>query len=249
MPFVNRRDAGRRLADDLARHPLQRPVVVALPRGGVPVAAEVAARLGAPLDVLVVRKVGCPWQPELGMGAIGEGGVRVLNDDLIAHLRVTPDKEAVVAAEQVEVGRRVRRYRGDRKAVSVEGRTVIVVDDGVATGFTARAGIEVLRQQGASRVVVAVPVAPAETVEELRAVADDVVCLETPAFFMAIGEWYADFRQTTDEEVTRLLAERAAVPGRGLGRPSRGAGLRRGAPRTPHSYRAPSPCRDPRSAW
>lgn len=212
MPFANRRDAGRQLADELARRPLERPVVVALPRGGVPVAAEVAARLGALLDVLVVRKLGCPWQPELGIGAVAEGDVRVLNKELIARLGITPAQlDAVAAAEQAELDRRVRRYRGDRAAVSVEGRTVILIDDGLATGFTARTGIEVLRRQGAAQVLLAVPVAPAETVEEMWAVADDVVCLEAPALFLAIGEWYTDFHQITDEEVTSMLAERAAA--------------------------------------
>lgn len=231
MPFVNRREAGRRLADELARHSLERPVVIALPRGGVPVAAEVAARLGAPLDVLVVRKLGCPWQPELGMGAIGEGDVRVLNDYLIARLQITPEHvEAAIAAEQAEVRRRVRRYRGDRTPLPVQGRTVILVDDGLATGFTARAGIEMLRRRGATRVVLAVPVAPDRTVQELRSLADDVVCLETPSFFMAIGEWYADFRQTTDEEVAHLLAARSGIPARNPGAP--------GAPERPKTASA-----------
>jgi putative phosphoribosyl transferase len=179
------------------------PIIVALPRGGVPVAAEIAARLGAPLDVIVVRKLGCPGQPELGIGAIGENGVRLLNDELIAQAGVTPAQiEAVAASEQAELRRRVQRYRAGRPPTSVAGRTVVVVDDGLATGFTARTAVAVLRLQGAERIVLAVPVAPPQAVQELEAVADEVVCLETPAWFMAIGEWYADFRQTSDEEVT-----------------------------------------------
>ncbi|HEX6257598.1 MAG TPA: phosphoribosyltransferase family protein [Euzebyales bacterium] len=208
MRFTDRRDAGRRLAERLTPLRAETPVVVGLPRGGVPVAAEVAARLQAPLDVLIVRKLGCPWQPELGMGAIGEGGARVLNHDLIARLGVTAAELDVVAArEQAELARRVRAYRGTTTRVPAAGRVVIVVDDGIATGFTARAAITVLRQQGAQRVVLAVPVAPPETVEELRGVADDVVCLQTPAWFSGIGAFYTDFTQTSDAEVRRLLAQ------------------------------------------
>jgi putative phosphoribosyl transferase len=207
MSFVDRRDAGRRLGASLAGRGLADAVVVALPRGGVPVAAEVAATLGAPLDILVVRKLGCPWQPELGMGGIGEGGVRVLNEALIARLGITAEQvDAVAAEEQAELERRVRRYRGDRPAVPVAGRTVVLVDDGLATGFSARTAVAVLRQQGAGRIVLAVPVAPSETIRQMQTVADEVVCLETPAWFLAIGEWYADFRQTSDDEVTTLLA-------------------------------------------
>jgi putative phosphoribosyl transferase len=207
MSFVDRCDAGRRLGASLAGRGLADAVVVALPRGGVPVAAEVAATLGAPLDILVVRKLGCPWQPELGMGGIGEGGVRVLNEALIARLGITAEQvDAVAAEEQAELERRVRRYRGDRPAVPVAGRTVVLVDDGLATGFSARTAVAVLRQQGAGRIVLAVPVAPSETIRQMQTVADEVVCLETPAWFLAIGEWYADFRQTSDDEVTTLLA-------------------------------------------
>jgi putative phosphoribosyl transferase len=181
--------------------------VVGLPRGGVPVATEVAGALGAPLDVLVVRKLGCPWQPELGMGAIGEANVVVLNEDLVARLGVpTVDVEAVTERERTELERRVRRYRGERAPVLVEGRTVIVVDDGIATGFTARAAIAILRRRGAKRVVLAVPVAPLGTVEELGRVADEVVVLKEPVAFFAIGEFYANFNQTSDEEVAACLA-------------------------------------------
>lgn len=216
MRFADRRDAGRQLAERLARLQAETPVVVGLPRGGVPVAAEVAARLQAPLDVLVVRKLGCPWQPELGMGAIGEGGATVLNHDLIARLGVTAaELDAVAAREQAELERRVRAYRGTRTGVPVAGRVVIVVDDGIATGFTARAAIAVLRRQGAQRVVLAVPVVSPEIVEELRGIADDVVCLLTPTWFFGIGAFYENFAQTGDDEVRRLLAqamqERTAV--------------------------------------
>ncbi|HSJ45402.1 MAG TPA: phosphoribosyltransferase, partial [Euzebyales bacterium] len=208
MLFTDRRDAGRQLAERLTRLRAETPVVLGLPRGGVPVAAAVAARLQAPLDVLIVRKLGCPWQSELGMGAIGEGGARVLNHDLIARLGVTAaELDAVAAREQAELARRVRAYRGTTTRVPVAGRVVIVVDDGIATGFTARAAITVLRRQGAQRVVLAVPVAPPETVEELRGVADDLVCLQTPAQFFGIGAFYTDFAQTSDEQVQRLLSQ------------------------------------------
>jgi len=207
MPFRDRREAGSLLAQRLSDLRSEEPVVVGLPRGGVPVAAEVARALGAPLDVLVVRKLGCPWQPELGMGAIGEANVVVLNEDLVARLGVpTVDVEAVTERERTELERRVRRYRGERAPVPVEGRTVIVVDDGIATGFTARAAIAILRRRGAKRVVLAVPVAPLGTVEELGRVADEVVVLKEPVAFFAIGEFYASFTQTSDEEVAAFLA-------------------------------------------
>jgi putative phosphoribosyl transferase len=212
MRFINRQDAGRWLAEDLASRSFERPVIVGLPRGGVPVAAEIAARLNAPLDVLVVRKLGYPARPELGMGAIAEGGMRILNHDLIARLGVTPEQiEGVATLEEAEVVRRVRRYRGDRTPLPVTSRTVILVDDGLATGFSARAGIEMLRRQGAQQVVLAVPVAPADTVEELGSHADQVICVHTPSFFMATGRWYTDFRPVSDAEVAHPLREHAAV--------------------------------------
>jgi putative phosphoribosyl transferase len=158
MAFRDRREAGQLLARRLSDLRSEEPVVVGLPRGGVPVAAEVAGALGAPLDVLVVRKLGCPWQPELGMGAIGEANIVVLNEDLVARLGVpTVDVEAVTERERTELERRVRRYGGERVPVPVEGRTVIVVDDGIATGSTARAAIAILRRRRAKRVVLAVP--------------------------------------------------------------------------------------------
>ena len=210
--FVDRQEAGERLAEVLLGFASEDPVVLGLPRGGVPVAAEVASALHAPLDVLVVRKLGCPWQPELGFGAIGEGGVRVVNAPLIEMLNISQEQlDQIAAREESEVARRVHRYRGDRLPVGVQGRTVIIVDDGLATGFTARAGIEVVRHLGARRVVLAVPVAPRETLEQLRAVADEVVALETPDPFFGIGQFYLDFAQTSDEEVTDLLAHGATA--------------------------------------
>jgi putative phosphoribosyl transferase len=210
--FVDRHEAGERLAEVLLGFASEDPVVLGLPRGGVPVAAEVASALRAPLDVLVVRKLGCPWQPELGVGAIGEGGVRVVNGPLVEMLKISQEQlDQIAAREEREVARRVHRFRGDRLPVGVEGRTVIVVDDGLATGFTARAGIEVVRHLGARRVVLAVPVAPRETLEQLRAVADEAVALETPDPFFGIGQFYLDFAQTSDEEVTDLLARGATA--------------------------------------
>jgi putative phosphoribosyl transferase len=212
MPiFRDRRDAGRRLAARLEALRGEQPVVVGLPRGGLPVAAVVAEALGAPLDVVVVRKLGVPFQPELGMGAVGEGGVRVLNDEVVRLTGVGPAEIAEVEArERVEIERRARRFRGERRAVPLDGRTVIVVDDGIATGGTARAALEVVRAHGARTVVLAVPVAPPEALADLRALADVVVCLESPAAFNAVGQWYDDFTQTSDGEVVRLLDEAAA---------------------------------------
>jgi putative phosphoribosyl transferase len=211
MPFADRAEAGRRLAERLRRFGDDDVVVLGLPRGGVPVAFEVARALGAPLDVIVVRKLGMPFQPELAMGAIGEGGARVV-DRALARRALVSDEElaAVEARERAELARRARRFRGDRMPLPLAGRTAIVVDDGVATGSTARAACQVARAQGAARVVLAVPVGPPETIDELSAVADEVVCLETHRLFMAIGRFYADFTQTPDEEVIDLL-ERAAA--------------------------------------
>jgi putative phosphoribosyl transferase len=226
MQFADRRAAGRRLGAELATLELDRPVVLGLPRGGVPVAYEVARVLSAPLDVLVVRKLGCPWQPELGLGAIGEDGVRLLNTGLIRQTQVgASELEAVAEREGRELERRVERYRQGRPAIALAGRTVLVVDDGLATGFTARAGIEVVRRRGAQRVVLAVPVAPADTLAELAEVADEVVCLQTPAWFSSIGAFYTDFSQTSDAEVTELLAaadsSRAAPTGGSAADPRR----------------------------
>ncbi|HEY5023900.1 MAG TPA: phosphoribosyltransferase family protein [Acidimicrobiales bacterium] len=221
MTFVDRRDAGRQLAAILSRaRPFgigepdnQRPVVLGMARGGVPVAFEVAAVLRAPLEVVVVRKLGHPRQPELGLGAIAEDGVRLVNDALVRQLEVSEDVlDAVVARQTLELDRRLAVYRGDRPPVSVAGRTAIVVDDGLATGFTARAAIEVMRRRAAARVVLGVPVAPPEALEALRHVADDVACVETTARFFGLSEWYEDFAQVGDDQVAALLALAASRP-------------------------------------
>lgn len=214
--FKDRRDAGRQLATRLIREinalERERPVVIGLARGGLPVGAEIANQLGAPLDVMIVRKIGVPWQPELGVGAIAEGGIRVLNDELIAEIGLrSADIDGVAAREQIELDRRVERYRGGRPAVDVAGRTAIVVDDGLATGFTAWAAIEALRARGAARLIVAVPVAPPDTVARLAAVADRVIAVAQPKAFMAIGGFYRDFTQASDDEVMEILATHRAA--------------------------------------
>ena len=210
--FKDRCDAGRQLGLRLSVFATVRPVVVALPRGGVPVAADIAGRLGAPLDVIVVRKIGLPWQPELAIGAVAEGNVCVVNDALIEEAGVSGDElVAVIGRERVELERRVRTYRGERSPLRLDGRVVILVDDGLATGYTARAAIELIRRRGASRVVLAVPVAPEDIVATMGRVADEVVVLQTPTWFSSIGEHYEDFRQTSDDEVMVCL-QRAATP-------------------------------------
>ena len=209
LPFRDRAEAGRALAPLVAGTlpATEDAVVLALPRGGVPVAFEVAAELDVPLDVIVVRKLGVPSQPELGMGAIGEEGVCVLNPDVIRHLSITESAlRRVEERERAELERRAERYRHGAPMTPLEGRTVVIVDDGLATGSTARAAIQVARAHGARRVVLAVPVAPQDTVDDLAAVADDVVCVASPRPFTAIGQWYRDFRQTSDDEVSRLLS-------------------------------------------
>jgi putative phosphoribosyl transferase len=211
MSFLDRSDAGRRLANRVLHLRGEDVVVLALPRGGVPVAAEVAQALGAPLDVIVVRKLGVPVQPELGMGAIGEGDVRIINPEVVAIAHVTDAEIATVERrERAELDRRARRFRGDRPRTPLAGRTAVIIDDGIATGSTARAACEVARAQGATRVVLAVPVAPPSACSALAAAADEVICLETPAHFLAIGEWYQDFSQTSDREVVSLLQRAAA---------------------------------------
>jgi putative phosphoribosyl transferase len=177
------------------------------------VASQVAEALGAPLDVLVVRKIGAPFQPELGVGAIGEEGVRVINDALVAHLEIAPEElDRIAAAESRELERRVRLYRGDRAPLDARGKVAIVVDDGLATGYTARAAIEVARRRGAGRVVLAIPVAAPSAVEELGHVADEVICPEQPRFLGAVGQWYQDFTQTSDQEVIDLLDRATQAP-------------------------------------
>ncbi|MFG3477359.1 phosphoribosyltransferase family protein [Streptomyces sp. NPDC047980] len=213
MLFTDRVDAGQRLAGALGHLREADPVVLGLPRGGVPVAFQVARALGAPLDVIVVRKLGVPYHRELGFGAIGEGGVRVISDDIVRRGHVSEkDVAAVERAETAELTRQAERFRADRPRVAIKGRTVILVDDGIATGATAAAACEVVRAQGAARVVLAAPVAPPDAVSWLRTEADEVVCLSTPRAFSAVGEWYQDFSQTPDEEVVALLARSAADP-------------------------------------
>ncbi|KAA9376545.1 phosphoribosyltransferase [Microbispora cellulosiformans] len=209
--FVDRRDAGLLLGERLRElrdsGDIQGDVVVVgLPRGGVPVALQVARALDAPLDVILVRKLGVPYQPELGFGAIGEGGVRVVNPDVVRLARLTDDEMAAVERrERAELERRAGRFRRGREPVDLAGRTVIVVDDGIATGGTARAACQVARAHGASRVVLAVPVGAPETIASLRGDADEIVCLDTPDHFYAIGAWYEDFTQTSDEDVMECL--------------------------------------------
>jgi predicted phosphoribosyltransferase len=208
--FANRTEGGRRLAAALSAYRGKAgTIVIGLPRGGVVTAAAVAESLALPLDVLVVRKLGTPGYEELAMGAIGPGGVRVLNDDVIASLRVPSSKiDEVARREQIELERRERRYRGNRPPLDFAGRTVIVIDDGLATGSTMFAAIAVIRQHKPARIVLAVPVAPLETLERFRPVVDELVCVETPEPFQAVGCWYRDFAQVEDEEVIQIL-ERA----------------------------------------
>jgi predicted phosphoribosyltransferase len=207
--FRDRTDAGRRLAAELREYAHDpNAIVLALPRGGVPVGYEVATALGVPLEVFVVRKLGLPWHEELAMGALASGGVRVLDEDLIRLARVSrEDVERVTGWEQAELERRERLYRGDRPFPDLHGRTVILVDDGLATGSTMRAAVTALRLEGPARIVVAVPVAAPETCAAFQHVADEIVCAETPEPFEAVGLWYDDFSQTTDDEVHELLEQ------------------------------------------
>jgi putative phosphoribosyl transferase len=207
--FRDRTDAGQRLAEALGAY-ANRPdvLVLALPRGGVPVAAEVANKLNAPLDILLVRKLGVPFHPELGMGAIATGGVRILNKEVIDALGISADAiETVAREEQRELERREKAYRGDVPAPKLEGKTVILVDDGIATGSTMLAAIMAARQLKAARVIVAVPTVAASTCNKMREAADDVVALLAPEEFYAVGQWYDNFAQTTDNEVRELLAQ------------------------------------------
>jgi predicted phosphoribosyltransferase len=218
MLFRDRTDAGRRLARRLT-HYANRPgvLILALPRGGVPVAAEVARALNAPLDVYLVRKLGVPGHEELAMGAIASGGVRVVNEQVIQALGIPPSViDRVAAEEQAELERRERLYRDARPLPPVAGRTVVLVDDGLATGTTMRAAIEALRRLGPARVVVAVPVGSVETCREFQEEADEAVCAETPEPFAAVGWWYGNFAQTTDDEVRDILASFESQP---AGRP------------------------------
>ena len=204
--------AGRDLAWTLLKYRKHPGVIVlALPRGGVPVAAEIAHELHAPLDILVVRKLGTPGHEELAMGAIASGGIRVLNQDIVASLGVSNEViEHIVAGEQAEIERRMKAYRGARPWPAIEGKHVILVDDGIATGATMRAAIAALRTQEPAQVIVAVPVAPFRTITQLRREADEVACLATPEPFGAIGAWYSSFPQLSDEEVRQALSRRWA---------------------------------------
>lgn len=211
--FKDRRDAGRYMAKQL-RHYAHKPdvIVLGLPRGGVPVAAEIAQALGADLDVFVVRKLGAPMYEELAMGAIASGGVRVLNPEVVQQLGITSEVvDAAAAQEEIELQRRERDYRGDRPPLDVSGRTVILVDDGLATGASMRAAVRAVRQLGPEKVVVAVPVGAPETCKDLEPEVDEIVCGKMPRDFRAVGAWYEDFAQTTDEEVRGLLAHSAAL--------------------------------------
>src|SRR5919107_4310345 len=205
-PFEDREDAGRRLAARLERFRDERPVVFALPRGGVPVGYEISRALGVPLEVFVARKLGAPGQPEFGIGAVAPGGVRILNEDVVRRLGIPDDYiEQITARETAEVERRLRYFRGERPEPEVVGRTAILVDDGLATGVTARAAVESLRIRGPRRLVLAAPVCAAQTVNLLMPRVDELVCLESPPDLGAIGFWYRNFEQTSDEEVMELL--------------------------------------------
>lgn len=207
MRYADRTDAGQRLAALLSGRKWRDPIVLALPRGGVPVAAPIATALGASLDVIVVRKLGAPRQPELAIGAIAEHGVRVLDPTMLDRLRLDEDDVAAIEAdERLELQRRIHHYRGGRDLPSLTGRSVIVVDDGLATGATAVAACRVVRAAGAGELVLAVPVGSAPGVEHLRAEADEVVCPAVPHAFRAVGEWYERFGQTSDDEVLAVLA-------------------------------------------
>jgi putative phosphoribosyl transferase len=205
--FADRVDAGRQLATALEHLRGDDVIVLGLPRGGVPVAAEIATALDAPLDVIVVRKLGTPGHEELGMGAIGEGGVRVLNDDIVSSVGASDAQLAAVEeAERTELDRRAARFRGDRPRLDLAGKTAIVVDDGIATGSTAIAALQVARAQGAQRTVLATPVAPHGIERRVAEYADDFVALDTPRWFSAVGQFYDDFDQTSDAEVISCLA-------------------------------------------
>lgn len=211
QPFAGRREAGAELAKHLQHYKGRNDVVVlALPRGGVPVASEVAKELGAPLDIFVVRKLGMPGHREVAMGALASGGVRVLNEDVVGWYRIPPAAiEAIAREEQAELERREHAYREDRTAVDLQGKTVLLIDDGLATGSTMKAAVQAVRAHHPARIVVAVPVGSPETCREFAEVADEIVCGREPQMFRAVGQWYVDFSQTTDEEVRDLLRKHA----------------------------------------
>jgi len=212
MIYRDRSEAGKQLASQLRDYADRDDVLVlALPRGGVPVAYEVAKALRAPLDIFLVRKLGVPGHPELAMGAIATGGVKVLNDDVVDYLRI-PELiiDSIAAVEQKELERRERAYRGERLEPDVRGKTTILIDDGLATGSTMRAAAAALRQQNPAWIVVAVPVSSARTCNEYSMGADEIICAATPEPFLGVGQWYEDFSQTTDDEVRELLAKARA---------------------------------------
>jgi putative phosphoribosyl transferase len=207
-PFEDRKDAGRQLAERLARYEDENSIILALPRGGVPVGYEIARALAAPLDIFIARKLGAPGRRELGIGAVAQGGVRVLNARIVQALDVREEYiERVAAKETAEIERRLRLLRGDRPEPEVRGRTVILVDDGLATGVTARAAILALRRRVPRRLVLAVPVGALQAIETIRSEADELVCLKVPSDLMAIGFWYLNFEQVPDEEAIKLLEE------------------------------------------
>jgi putative phosphoribosyl transferase len=207
LPFADRAEAGRLLAAELAGRKLpKRVIVLALPRGGVPVGFEVAQALHAPLDVVVVRKIGVPWQPELAMGAIAGASMQVLNDGLIADLHISPEEvNQVLAKERAEVERREKLYRSGRPALHLEGQTVLLVDDGLATGSTMLVAARYVRALRPAKTIIAVPVGSREACARLKKDADELVCLAIPEYFIAVGEWFTDFRQVEDAEVQHLL--------------------------------------------
>ena len=208
MPFKNRSDAGRKLAKALASYKEQQPVILALPRGGVTVAVEIAAALNAPLDLILVRKIGVPFQPELAMGAVVDGGAPIIvrNEDVIRLAGIDESEfKAICDSELAEIDRRRQRYLGSRQRADISGHTAIVIDDGIATGATTRAALRATRMRNPEKLVLAVPVAPTSAVAELRSEADDVICLEDHEFFGAIGAYYADFNQVSDDEVIEVL--------------------------------------------
>ncbi len=209
--FSNRTEAGRLLAEKLVKYAGRTDVIVlGLPRGGVPVAYEVAKRLGVPLDVFIVRKLGVPGFEELAVGAIASGGVRVLNEDVMRALPNADETiESITARETAELERREQSYRDGRPAPELRDRVVILVDDGLATGATMRAAVKALRQRGAAKIVVAVPVGPPDTCREFEDQADEAICASVPEFFQAVGQYYEDFSQTSDDEVRELLARAA----------------------------------------
>ncbi len=223
MPFRDRSEAGGKLAAALAKYKGQRPIIFALPRGGVPVAAEVAAALDAPLDLILVRKIGVPFQPELAMGAVVDGGepITVRNEDVIRMGGISETEfEAVRDRELAEIDRRRKRYLGDRPHPEVAGGVAIVIDDGIATGATIRAALRATRMRKPKALVLAVPVAPTRTLEELRGEADEIVCLEDYEPFGAIGFFYSDFRQVSDQEVADMLARFPPKPAASVAQPA-----------------------------